>query len=107
MDILDHLAEAMTTRPATINCARAPDTFSGEDPKKLDNFLLQCRLFFHADPVCFCSDATKVTFAMTYLTGTALRWFEQAVELEDTDNEIASYTIVWSEFVDELRTHFR
>jgi len=31
--------------------ARIPDTFDGSDPHKLNHFLFQCRLFFHANPL--------------------------------------------------------
>jgi len=51
--------------------ARIPDTFSGTEPDKLDNFLFQCRLYFRTNPVQFDTDIAKINFAMTYLTGVA------------------------------------
>ena len=51
--------------------ARIPDTFSGTEPDKLNNFLFQCRLYFCANPVQFNMDIAKINFAMTYLTGVA------------------------------------
>ena len=46
-----------------------PDTFDGSDPHKLNHFLFQCRLFFHANPSQFTTDEEKINFAMTYLSG--------------------------------------
>jgi len=51
--------------------AHIPDTFSGTEPNKLNNFLFQCHLYFHANPVQFDIDIAKINFAMTYLTGVA------------------------------------
>ena len=53
-----------------------PDTFSGTEPNKLNNFLFQCCLYFHANLVQFNTNITKINFAMTYLTGVAQDWFE-------------------------------
>jgi len=49
--------------------ARIPDTFDGSDPHKLNHFLFQCRLFFHANPLQFSTNEEKINFAMTYLSG--------------------------------------
>ena len=51
--------------------ARIPNTFSGTEPDKLNNFLFQYRLYFCANPVQFNTDIVKINFAMTYLTGVA------------------------------------
>ena len=51
--------------------AHIPDTFSGAEPDKLNNFLFQCWLYFHANPVQFNTDIVKINFAMTYLTRVA------------------------------------
>ena len=51
--------------------ARIPNTFSGTEPNKLNNFLFQCRLYFHANLVQFDMNITKINFTMTYLTGVA------------------------------------
>ena len=53
-----------------------PDTFSDTEPDKLNNFLFQCHLYFHANPAQFDMDIVKINFAMTYLTGVAQDWFE-------------------------------
>jgi len=48
-----------------------PNTFSSTEPDKLNNFLFQCCLYFHANPVQFDIDIAKINFTMTYLTGVA------------------------------------
>jgi len=48
-----------------------PNTFNSTEPDKLNNFLFQCCLYFHANPVQFDTDIVKINFAMTYLTGVA------------------------------------
>jgi len=62
-----------------------PDTFSGTKPDKLNNFLFQCQLYFHANLVQFNMDIVKINFAMTYLTGVAQNWFEVGLNQEDQD----------------------
>ena len=63
--------------------AHIPDTFSGTEPDKLNNFLFQCRLYFCANPAQFDMDIAKINFAMTYLTGVAQDWFEVGLNQED------------------------
>ena len=63
--------------------ARIPDTFSDTEPDKLNNFLFQCRLYFHANPAEINTDIAKINFAMTYLTGVAQDWFEVGLNQED------------------------
>ena len=59
-------------------CAKVqdPDTFDGIEPKKLQTFLVQCKLMFLDQPKAFHQDQAKVTFAQSYLKGMALEWFE-------------------------------
>ena len=55
---------------------REPDTFDGTDPKKLQTFLVQCKLCFQDRAKAFCQDRARVTFAQSYLKGMTLEWFE-------------------------------
>ena len=48
-----------------------PNTFSGTEPDKLNNFLFQCHLYFCANLAQFDMDIAKINFVMTYLTGVA------------------------------------
>ena len=63
--------------------ARIPDTFSGTEPDKLNNFLFQYCLYFRTNPVQFDTDIAKINFTMTYLTGVAQDWFEVGLNQED------------------------
>ena len=82
--------------------ARIPDTFSGTEPDKLNNFLFQCRLYFHANLVQFDTNIAKINFAMTYLTGVAQDWFEVGLNQED-QGILQDWLSNWNLFVDELR----
>jgi len=53
-----------------------PNTFSGTEPDKLNNFLFQCHLYFYSNLAQFNMDIAKINLAMTYLTGVAQNWFE-------------------------------
>ena len=63
--------------------AHIPDTFSGTESNKLNNFLFQCHLYFCANLAQFNMDIVKINFAMTYLTGVAQDWFEVGLNQED------------------------
>jgi len=82
-----------------------PDIFDGSDPHKLNHFLFQCRLFFHANPLQFSTNEEKINFALMHLSGVVQDWFEVALQQEDL-----SYTqpwlSTWHLFVDELQVHF-
>ncbi|THH22400.1 hypothetical protein EUX98_g8203, partial [Antrodiella citrinella] len=52
-----------------------PDTFNGEDPSKLQSFLLQCGLHFVQHPTDFPQDDDKIIYVMSYLRGPATEWF--------------------------------
>ena len=49
-----------------------PDVFDGSDTCKSQPFLVQCTLNFRNRPDAFSTDSAKVTFALSYLKGTAL-----------------------------------
>ena len=109
-DLTPNLAEAivlMTTKlqqRGNINSApslkvKEPDTFDGTDPRKLNNFILLCNLYFQNNPTCY-NDATKVTFALSYLRGLALEFFEPT--LLDSDNT-PEWLEDWSTFLDILK----
>lgn len=82
--------------------AKEPDTFDGSDPRKLNNFILLCNLFFRNNSA-YSEDDTKVTFALSYLRGTALEYFEPSILNSD---EIPEWMDNWSAFVRTLRKQF-
>ena len=52
--------------PACKAKAKEPDTFDGSDPKKLNNFILLCNLYFCSSSA-YSDDSAKVNFALSYL----------------------------------------
>lgn len=82
--------------------AKEPDTFDGSDPKKLNNFILLCNLYFRNNSA-YSDDENKVTLALSYLRGTALEYFEPS--LLDSD-DFPIWMDNWSAFVRTLRTQF-
>jgi len=52
------------------------NTFSSTELDKLNNFLFQCHLYFHANLVQFDMDIVKINFIITYLNEVAQDWFE-------------------------------
>ena len=107
--VLGRLANTLNTNqtPAPNTNSRGtkaciPDTFSGTEPNKLNNFLFQCRLYFHANPAQFDMDIAKINFTMTYLTGVAQDWFEVGLNQED-QGILQDWLSDWNLFVDKLR----
>jgi len=86
----NQLAEALRQLSENLNRGSAPkphqskarilDTFDSSDLHKLNHFLFQCRLLFHANPSQFSRDEEKINFAMTYFSGVVQDWFEVALQ---------------------------
>jgi hypothetical protein len=86
---------------------RDPDQFDGQDPKKLRIFLVQLELNFSDRPTVFRRDRTKVNYALSYLKGTALEWFEPALyQARVRPNIEPAWRNDWEVFAHELRTNF-
>lgn len=91
--------------PAAPSKVREPDQFDGQEPRKLRTFLMQLELNFNDRPTVFRQDRTKVNYALSYLKGTALEWFEPGLfgpggRLEPL------WLSDWPTFVDQLKTNF-
>src|SRR6266481_6161106 len=112
-DNTGNLATAITllaqklTSPATPTIPRVkirePDTFNGADPHQLHTFLLQCSLNFKERADAFSTDDAKVTYALSFLTGSAMDCFEPY--LHDPHNPplwLSSYDL----FREELESNF-
>ena len=80
-----------------------PDVFDSSDTCKLQPFLVQCTLNFRNCPDAFSTDSAKVTFALSYLKGTALNWFKPLL----TSGLNLAWLDDYSDFVSELRKNFR
>ena len=81
---------------------KEPDTFDGSDPKKLNNFILLCNLYFRQNSA-YSNDAAKINFALSHLRGIALEYFKPSVI--DSDN-YPVWMDNWSAFIITLRTQF-
>ncbi|KAG6330729.1 hypothetical protein ID866_8358 [Astraeus odoratus] len=75
------------------------------DLKKLHKFLNQCELNFHNRPQAFYLDVQKVSFALSFLKGIMLAWFEPNLLNPITGTEPA-WANDYSEFVIQLTTNF-
>ena len=91
--------------PAPSSKVREPDQFDGSDSRKLRTFLMQLELNFNDRPTVFRRDRTKVNYALSYLKGTALDWFEPGLLGLDGSLE-PQWLSSYSEFVLELRANF-
>ena len=90
------------TPSKTVNTAvKQPDTFDGSDPKKLNNFILLCNLYFWNNPA-YADGRSKITFALTLLRGTALKFFEPLL----MTNEALAWEDDWEEFTKLLCSQF-
>lgn len=84
---------------------RAPDQFDGSTPENLRTFLTQLELVFKARPRTFDSDEKRVTYALSYLKGTALQWFEPYL-LEEPSDQPPVFMSDFRAFRDELWQNF-
>jgi hypothetical protein len=82
--------------------AKDPNTFDSSDPKKLNNFILLSNLFFCNSPA-YSDDKHKVNFALSYLHGTALEYFEPSILDSDEDPD---WMDNWSAFICTLHVQF-
>jgi hypothetical protein len=68
-------------------------------------FLIQCHLNFQDRPTTYLTEASKVTFALSYLAGMALAWFEPWLMLPDNAPKPAWWTS-FNLFMKELQANF-
>ncbi|KAG6328671.1 hypothetical protein ID866_10418 [Astraeus odoratus] len=81
-----------------------PNTFDSMDLKKLHEFLVQCELNFCDRLQAFHSDAWKVGFALSFLKGITLTWFEP--DLNTIPGAAPAWADDYSKFIIELTTNF-
>ena len=62
---------------------KEPDPFSGGSPDDLRAFIFQCQIYFRACKGEFHEDTEKVFFAISYLRGVALDYFEPFINEPD------------------------
>ena len=95
--LTEELRRHDTSAPTSSKRAKAkePDTFDGSDPKKLNNFILLCNLYFRTIP-SYSEDSTKINFTLSYLRGMALEYFEPLI-IESTSHPL--WMDNWDAFV--------
>lgn len=84
---------------------REPDQYDGSDPQKLRAFFTQLELVFKARPKTFDTEEKRVTYAISFLKGTPLQWFEPYLLEIDSDSPpdfMSDYRV----FQEELRINF-
>jgi hypothetical protein len=67
---------SQTPKPQSKVQQRAPDVFDGTDPGKLDTFIFQCSMYISARTSDFPDSESRVSFALSYLKGVPLDWFQ-------------------------------
>jgi Domain of unknown function (DUF4939) len=93
---------SMPKKSSSQTKVQEPDTFDGSDTCKLQSFLVQCVLNFQDRTDAFSNDSAKVIYALSYLKGTALDWFELTLTSDLPAHWLSDYAI----FVSELKTNF-
>ena len=83
--------------------SREPQTFDGSNPKKRQQFLVLLKLSFEVHPHAFTTDVQHVNFALSYLWGSALEWFEPNIL---SQNPMATWMANFEEFKSDLHVNF-
>jgi Domain of unknown function (DUF4939) len=84
---------------------KQPDTFNGGTPQQLRTFIFQCKLFFNSSREDFAEDTDKINFAISYLRGPALDYFEPFINEPDPD-DFYDFLFDWDKFVQKLANLF-
>jgi len=97
-------AHSSASRSIKVN---PPEEFDGRSSRKLKSFLVSCNNAFRGDPDVFANDDKRVTFALSYLRGSAQRHFDHQIEDEEEPHFVAPpWLHSWTYFVEELREMF-
>ena len=80
------------------------DPYNGLDPSKLRAFLAQCRLVFRSRADEYCDDTLKIMYTVSWLSGTAQRWYEPNLTLDKED--LPDYALSWPRFEEALKLTF-
>ena len=94
-----HAPTAPVTSPTRL---REPDTFDSSDVNKLRVFILQCSLHFQDHANAFSTGRAKVAYALSYLMGPALGWFELGLFALS----LPAWVHHWDLFHTELESNF-
>ncbi|KAK0429534.1 hypothetical protein EV421DRAFT_1948353 [Armillaria borealis] len=78
---------------------------NNQDLWKLKAFIVSLQLNFNDRPTAFAMDASKVNYAISFLSGTALDWFKPDI-LQPNLWNLPAWQYSYAAFLDELRTNF-
>jgi hypothetical protein len=84
---------------------REPDVFTGGSPQLLRTFVFQCQVHFNARQSEFTDDTDRIYFAISYLKGPALDYFEPFINEPEPD-EVYDFLFQWTAFVQKLNNQF-
>jgi hypothetical protein len=84
--VIASISEVPGSKSAIKPCI--PDVFDSTDPRNLETFVFQCTMYFSACKGNFRDDQTRVTFALSYLRGDPLDWFQ--TELTDSITDLVA-----------------
>ena len=84
---------------------KEPDLFNGGSPDKLRAFIFQYQIYFCACEEDFQEDTDKIFFAISYLRGIALNYFEPYINEPDPLQDF-DFLDSWSAFVQKLSNTF-
>jgi len=84
---------------------REPDPFSGDSPDKLRAFIFQYQIYFNACEGEFTEDTEKIFFAISYLRGIALDYFELFINKAKAYQNF-DFLEEWSAFIQKLSNLF-
>ena len=84
---------------------KEPKPFDGNNPRKLRTFLVNVHLNLNDRPSMFRTDAKKIAFVLSYLTGPALDWFEPEILDPDPANPPA-WSVSFQHLIKELQDNF-
>ena len=103
---MPHIPPAAPPNPRRLK-VNSPEEFDGHSPRKLKSFLISCNHAFHVDPDTFHPHDKHVSYALSYLCGSAQRHFDTQLEdEEDADFVPPDWLHDWTHFVEELRDMF-
>src|SRR5271170_3166456 len=96
MELLSRvLADRVSAAPPVLSSAsrhikvNPPEEVDGRSSRKLKSFLVSCNNAFRGDPDAFANDDKRVTFALSYLRGSAQRHFDHQIEDEEEPHFVA------------------
>jgi hypothetical protein len=106
--LADKIGDMSQPRPSKSKVQqRVPDVFDGTDPAKLDTFVFQVSMYMACRDTDFPDQESRVTFALSYLKGVPLDWFQGEVSRVMTDGEnLSAWFSSYPAFTAELHRLF-